>query len=207
LIALPAPGNGGNDIEIDETLFCEVQASGVTTCGEEEQSKLDALELQAHDVVKSEDAAAVYYVGPDAKKHLFISEKLYHTWHCSFADVKVVSETVIEALETGSDVTYRPGLRMIKLPTGPEVYAVENGAVLRWIVDEAIAASIYGDDWRTMIDDVASLDGYTMGEDIDSSTDFDPIAQEQSVTVPADAMDLEGYVKSAPGNGLVCDGV
>ncbi len=54
----------------------------------------------------------------------------------------------------GTNVTYRPGARMVKFTTDAKVYAVAHGGVLRWIQSESDARAIYGADWSAKIDDL-----------------------------------------------------
>ena len=154
---------------------------------------------------KSEDTNAVYYVGPDARKHLFVSENLFFTWYCSFDGLKSLAKDDLNSIEHGAPVTYRPGMRMIKLTSDDKVYAIEKGHTLRWITTEDLAVALYGTDWNTKIDDVENFDGYTMGADITSVAEYAPTLAEQSVTLPADAMDpILGYIPSPMGEGLSC---
>ena len=86
-----------------------------------------------------------------------------------------MSAGALQALPSASRVTYKPGVRMVKFPSHPQVYAVEKGGVLRWIASEALAAQLYGPAWNKMIDDLPEVfhADYYFGQDIYRTEDFD----------------------------------
>ncbi|MCR4256816.1 MAG: phosphodiester glycosidase family protein [Candidatus Uhrbacteria bacterium] len=130
---------------------------------------------------------AVYYFGSDGKRHAFPHEKVYFTWYAGFSGVRTVSGAFLTSLPLGSNVTYRPGVRMVKFTTDPNVYAVALGGELRWVKTEALAIAFYGENWNQRIDDIsdAFYVNYHFGPDIVTEQDFDP-ATEQSATVSID---------------------
>lgn len=126
---------------------------------------------------------AVYYSGEDGKRHAFPNEKTYFTWYADFDDVIIVTDDYMASLTLGYNVTYHPGSRMVKFITVNTVYAVGNEGELRAIDSEDTAISIWGSTWNTQVDDIsdAFFGNYTFGEDIDSTSDFDPDEVEDSV--------------------------
>lgn len=117
---------------------------------------------------------AVYYVGGDGKRHAFPNDKAYFTWFMDFSQVKTVTSAALAALPLGPNVTYRPGVRLVKFTTVDKVYAVGVGGDLRWITTEAAAQSLYGGTWNKQVDDISDaffLD-YRVGTDVVSATDF-----------------------------------
>jgi hypothetical protein len=110
------------------------------------------------------------------RRHAFPNANVYFTWHQNFSDIQVVNPTQLAAIPLGKNVTYKPGVKMIKFLTDPKVYAVDGGGVLRWIVSEEVVKALYGKDWSKMIDDVsdAFYTNYTFGLHITSSADFSP---------------------------------
>lgn len=122
---------------------------------------------------------AVYFVGSDGKRHAFPNAKTYATWYTDFSSVVVVSQEELSLYPLGKNVTYRPGLRMIKFTTVPRVYVVGRGGALRWMPTEEIARALYGVEWNRMIDDVsdAFLTNYTFGADITAAADFTPAVE------------------------------
>lgn len=119
-------------------------------------------------LVKSSTNSAVYYCGADGKRYIFPNDRVYFSWYADFKSVLTISESQLAALPLGGLVTYKPGSRMIKIESLPNVYAVEKGGVLRWIKTPTIAASLYGTDWSKKVDDVsdAIFGSYKMGEPI-----------------------------------------
>jgi hypothetical protein len=79
------------------------------------------------------------------------------------------SDQAIAAIPEGKTITYKPGVKMVKVITDDKVYAVSEGGILRWITSEAIAVQLYGTDWNTKVEDLSEsiLDDYTFGEAID----------------------------------------
>jgi len=69
-------------------------------------------------------------------------------------------------------VTIRPGTYLIKSSSDPKVYAVEPGAILRWIPDETTAELLYGKNWNKIVIDIPGelLPDYVMGKPLTSTT-------------------------------------
>ena len=105
-------------------------------------------------LVKLSGAEAVYYCGADGKRYVFPNEKIYFTWYDDFSGVTEISADNMAGLPLGGNVTYRPGVKMIKIQTDPKVYAVAKGGVLRWIRSPDTAAKLYGADWKKSVDDL-----------------------------------------------------
>jgi hypothetical protein len=122
---------------------------------------------------------AVYYIGTDAKRHAFPNGRVFATWYANFDDVKAVNADRLGQYALGANITYRPGVRMVKFTTDPKVYAVARGGVLRWVKTEAAAIALYGSDWNKKIDDIADAfyANYNFGTDIESTTDFSPASE------------------------------
>ena len=133
--------------------------------------------------------SAVYYIGSDNKRYVFTNDKAYMTWYADFSTVQTISDTDLAAITIGGNVTYKPGVKMVKIQSDPKVYAVAHGGVLRWVATEAAATALYGSNWNTKIDDIsdAFFTNYTVGTQINSASDY-TIANEQtnSPTINAD---------------------
>jgi|GEM_PF-1422392 len=106
-------------------------------------------------LIKSASLPAVYYCGKDGKRYVFVNDKAYFSWYLDFSGVQIVSADTLASITIGGNITYRPGVRMIKIQSDPKVYAIARGGTLRWVQTEAIAARLYGANWNTMIDDVS----------------------------------------------------
>ncbi|MBU1349195.1 hypothetical protein KJ781_03965 [Patescibacteria group bacterium] len=117
---------------------------------------------------------AVYYFAGDGKRHAFPNDKVYFTWYADFDAVQDVTAEALAAIPLGSNVTYRPGSRMVKFTSVPMVYAIAKGSELRWVKTEDDATALYGADWNKKIDDIseAFFMNYSYGADITPSAPF-----------------------------------
>ena len=133
---------------------------------------------------------AVYYVSTQGKRHAFPNAKVYFTWYPDFSGVQLINETQMAGIPLGMNVTYKPGVKMVKFTTDLKVYAVEKGGNLRWVTSEALAIALYGTAWNTMIDDIddAFYVNYRFGNDISSTADYNPATAKASVTYPSDSL-------------------
>lgn len=122
----------------------------------------------ADSLIKSPVSAAVYYCGTDHKRYVFPNNKAYFTWYKDFFEVQEISVGELASIPLGGNVTYRPGVKLIKITTNPKVYAVDRGGILRWVTSSTVATKLYGDDWGDLVDDVsdAFFVNYVIGEPI-----------------------------------------
>ncbi len=157
--------------------------------------------VDAHDLIKtaclddtgvSDPCHAVYYFDASGKRHAFTNERNFNTWYDDYNDLVTVTSDAMSDFTLGSNVTYKPGVKMVKFPSVPVVYAVSQGGVLRAISSESVATSLYGSTWNQQIDDIseAFYGNYEMGENIDSASEYDPDEEERSVSTIDD--DLSG---------------
>jgi len=143
-----------------------------------------------------EDAApdhickAVYYFGADERRHGFPNSKIYFTWYESFDSVVTVESAELAAIPLGLNVTYRPGVKLVKFETLHAVYAVSKGGELRWIATEEIASALYGNDWNTKVDDIPDVffTNYTFGEPIESANDYSIVAEMEAASTIDDSL-------------------
>lgn len=101
----------------------------------------------------------VYYYA-NSKKYPFPNEKVYLSWYPDFKSViiKKIAAVDVGDVAWGTNVRYRPGTRMIKVPDDLKVYAVTTGGKACWVKDEDVAKKFYGATWNKKIDDLlASL--------------------------------------------------
>ncbi len=127
----------------------------------------------------TQEDTAVYYIGADGKRHAFPNSRVFFTWYSDFSGVQVITEDKLASIPLGVNVTYRPGVKMVKFTTDPKVYVVALGGVLRWVQTEDLAADYYGVNWNQMIDDIS--DGfhsdYQNGDPVAKVGDYSPSAQ------------------------------
>ncbi len=132
--------------------------------------------LESGDLIRGESFSAVYYLGADGFRYVFPNDKAYFTWYTDFDDVLVISDAQLSDIQIGGNVTYKPGVKMVKINTDPKTYAVDAGGTLRHVATEAVAVALYGTAWNTQIDDIADgfFPNYTIGEQVLSLSDFTP---------------------------------
>ncbi len=143
------------------------------------QGRLIKLQCPAGRIDTNHPCKTVYYYGADGKRHGFPNERVFFTWYRDFSSVSQVSATELASIALGRNVTYRPGVRMVKFATVSNVFAVGRGGVLRWVTSEAVAIALYGQKWNGEIDDLsdALFANYTFGSDILSGTDYGAMSE------------------------------
>lgn len=122
----------------------------------------------------NDPCTTVYYVGADGYRHAFPNEKVYKTWYNDYSAVTTVSASYMASLPLGKNVTYRPGVKLVKFMTSPVVYAVSSSSVLRPIASQDMASYYYGTNWNTKIDDIADTfyGNYSIGTTVSTSNDY-----------------------------------
>ena len=134
---------------------------------------------------------AVYYLGADNKRYVFATEKTFYTWYTNFDSVKSIDPQTMSSFALGGNVTYRPGVRMVKITTDPKVYAVTRNGILRWVTTETVATALYGNNWNQQIDDVPDVyfTDYKIGAQIDSASEFSrDLMRDASLTINSDKL-------------------
>lgn len=68
----------------------------------------------------------------------------------------------------GGNVTYRPGIKLVKIQTDSRVYAVDIDGTLRLMVAPAVAEKYYGANWNKNVEDIPDVffTNYTIGKSI-----------------------------------------
>lgn len=130
----------------------------------------------AGDLIKG-SGSAVYYFASDGRRYVFPNEKTYFTWYADFSRVKTIPDGHLSTIPLGrTNVTYRPGRKMLKIMSDPRTYVVDRGGVLRHITTEQLAMTLYGISWKQQVDDLPDsfFANYRVGTAIQSATDFDP---------------------------------
>ena len=117
---------------------------------------------------------AVYYIGRDGKRHSFPNARVFFTWYNNFDTVTIITADMMRNTPIGKNVTYRPGLRLVKFTSVNRVYAVSASLGLRWVTTESLAINLFGSDWNTKIDDIDDTfyANYTFGADINTANDY-----------------------------------
>lgn len=127
-------------------------------------------------LIKGPDTQAVYYLGSDNKRYVFPNAKTYFSWYADFDNVIDVSREQLASHEIGGNVTYRPGMHLVKIQTSARVYAVSKNGLLRHIASESIASLLFGEDWSDFVHDIpdAFFVNYRIGSAVDSAAAYSP---------------------------------
>ena len=180
--------------------------SGVTAIGSAHAATLTSLSsLSAGDLVRGESYSAVYFYGTDGFRYVFPNDKTYFTWYSNFNNVKWISDADLSKIQIGGNVTYKPGVKMIKINSDPRVYVVGAGGTIRSIGSEAIAKALYGATWNKQIDDVPDgfFSNYKMGTKIDDAGMFSTDAEKtDAVSINIDKDLHESVVVSLTDSGF-----
>jgi len=152
-------------------------------------------ELEAGDLIRGETYSAVYYFGDDGLRYVFPNDTTYFTWYENFDDVKWISDATLATIQIGGNVTYKPGVKMLKINSDPTVYAVAGGGELRAIDSEEIAIELYGSLWNQQIDDVPDgfFGNYEIGSRIELASQYSPDAESADAFSIAADKGLEAY--------------
>lgn len=158
-----------------------------------------AATISSGDLIKG-TGAAVYYYGQNGKRYVFPNDKTYFTWYLDFSSVKTITAQELAAIPIGGNVTYRPGVKLVKIVSDPKVYAVSRYGVLHWITTEDVARSLYGSAWNMNISDVpdAFFANYFIGSSIASSSAYSPETERASV------VDIQDTIAVGTPDSMTC---
>lgn len=129
------------------------------------------------DLIKGASTQAVYYFAQDGRRYVFPNEKTYFTWYPDFSGVITIPDEHLSSIPLGrTNVTYRPGAKMIKITTDPKTYVVDRGGILRHVTSEQLARTLYNLNWNDRIDDVPDsyFSNYRVGTPIQTASDYNP---------------------------------
>gem|GEM_PF-2400336 len=124
------------------------------------------------DFVRGEGDDTVYYVSADGSLRPFSDIATYLTYAGVCGTFTTVTPETIVAASVGSPMLPNPGTTLVKFADSSKVYAVESAAnpelvVLRWIVSEEVARTVYGADWDEYVLGINPAPGtYLFGADI-----------------------------------------
>ncbi|MBP9762782.1 putative Ig domain-containing protein [Patescibacteria group bacterium] len=163
-------------------------------------NNLSRIGVSVHALVKLPDDgnrftqvdSAVYYVGGDGRRHAFPNDRVFSTWYSDFNGVRVVSQSDLASIPLGANVTYKPGVKLVKFATDPKVYAVSSNRVLRWVKTEAAAQALYGSTWNRQVDDVFDTfyGDYSFGSNIETVSDYNRTSIQASARYVSDSLPL-----------------
>lgn len=159
---------------------------------------------QSGDLIRGQTFPAVYYVGADGFRYVFPNSATYFTWYSDFSTVRTITDAELATLQIGGNVTYKPGVRMVKINSTPQTYAVERNGLLRHVSSENVAIALYGANWNRMIDDVPDgfFGNYTIGNPITAASQYSPEQWRSSVaSINADMSLSAPAMVSVTGSG------
>lgn len=139
---------------------------------------IDLNDVPISSVVTTKNGS-LYWYAKDKKRYVFPNIQTFETWFPKTAEqptiYKVKPEQLVSLL-IGGNVTYRPGVKLIKLKTDPKIYAVSIGGYARWIPDQKIIEAIYGSSWQDKIDEIpdAFFVNYSFKSEIKTPSDYNP---------------------------------
>lgn len=140
-------------------------------------------------LIKGISYSAVYYCGMDGKRYIFPNEKTFFTWYQDFEQVMTISDNELASIPIGANVTYRPGVKLVKITTDLRVYAVAANGTLRWMQTEELARHFYGVDWASRVDDIsdAYFVNYRIGTPITTNNDDHDPSRESALATSINA--------------------
>ncbi len=158
----------------------------------------------ANSLVKIDGNPTVYWVATNGKRYVFPNPRTFYSWFsgADLASVITLSPQQLGSITIGGNVTYRPGVRLIKVTTDPKVYAVARYGVLRWITSEALAVQLYGQNWAQQVDDVPDefFTNYRTGDAVYTASQFNVQYEMGLARSPSDNIPAAGNDPSYPPN-------
>ncbi|MEK7529699.1 MAG: hypothetical protein AAB570_02140 [Patescibacteria group bacterium] len=147
------------------------------------------VDIQGGDLIRGEAFTAVYYYGSDGFRYVFPNSSTYFTWYENFNGVKFISDAQLGDIPIGGNVTYRPGVKMIKIQSDPKTYAVGENGSLHHVPSPEVATALYGSNWNKHIDDVpdAFFGNYSFDTALSSAADFN----KATVTATASSINVD----------------
>lgn len=130
--------------------------------------------LADSDLIKTKNSNTIYYLDGRNVRHPFPNLITYQSWYGQNKNnITTITDELLEKYTLGKNITIRPGSYLIKAQTSPQVYAVQQGGIIRPIRDEMVAQEIFEKDWNKRIVDVPDVffSNYTLGEAIDNDND------------------------------------
>lgn len=135
-------------------------------------------------VFKFISAPQVYYVAENNTAYLVPDEATFFSWFASFAKVKAYDKNIIANPISKTILTVKPGARVIRFGTQPQLYTVGRGARLRWIRNKETLVELFGENWQNYYINLPynRKNDYTTGLDIAKGTDFNRAAERTGLT-------------------------
>lgn len=164
----------------------------------------------ANTLIKIDGNPAVYWYANNNQRYAFVTPRVFNSWFTSsdLSRVLTVSPAELSSYPLGGSVTYRPGVRMVKVQTDPKVYAVSRYGTLRWVTSESIAVQLYGSNWGRQIDDISDdqFFNYQIGEPIVRADQYNVAFENGLARNPSDNIRPSGQTTPLPSSGALLNG-
>jgi len=108
-------------------------------------------------LIRIPSLSSVYYCGADGKRYVFPNAQTYATWYQDFSTVQTIKPEEMSKIMLGGNVTYRPGIKLVKIQTDSRVYAIDLNGTLRLMITPAIATKYYGATWAKNVEDIPDV--------------------------------------------------
>lgn len=135
-------------------------------------------------LIKGESPTPLYWYAQDSRRYVFPTERTLTTWFPdSLPQIYQLENQELQHISIGGNVTYKPGVRLVKLATDPKIFAIEKGGIMRWIKSESVLEKLYGKNWQEKVDILPDpfFVNYSSGPDIETVEDHNPEIQRSSV--------------------------
>lgn len=132
----------------------------------------------------------VYYIGQDGRRHPFIPEQAFTSWSPDLSTVRTIDASQLSRIPLGGPIGYRPGSRIIRFQSSPDLYVAQPDGQLRRLDNDTVASSVYGVDWMNKVDTLSdSYYGayqFRAGTNVMSTTDYDVNQLQSRYQTPGD---------------------
>ncbi|MEW6610975.1 MAG: hypothetical protein AB1352_05140 [Patescibacteria group bacterium] len=157
-------------------------------------------------VVKIAGSSTLYYIDDNGIRHAYPNQKTWESWQGKIPNplsaqagksqipkIEVITNDELASMTLGENVTMRPGT-LIKIPSSPQVYAVEPGGILKPLVGEQTAIDLYGKEWAKRVVDVPEVffSDYLIGKTVRGRADLPDGTLVRLETPPSEPPLLKG---------------
>ncbi len=123
-------------------------------------------------LIRSATHGTLYYLGVDGLRYVFPNQDTYDTWyHNTRVSIPELNDYDLGLIQIGGNVTYKPGSTLVKIPSDPRIYAIDQGGVLRNLTTPEAATALFGEDWQNDVTTIEEIyfGNYTIGAPIETA--------------------------------------
>ncbi len=108
-------------------------------------------------LVRAKISPTVFCLLKDAYRFVFPNQATFASWFPKATNVLYIAEQNLAEYRLTGNVTMRAG-SLVKIQTDPRVYVVADSfGTLRWIPTEERARAVFGDQWRSLVQDIPDV--------------------------------------------------